>query len=151
MKIRIIGPVGSGKTTLANRLSLKYQIPVTSLDDLNWIRRPQGDVHRTIEQRNRLLNEVLKQKDWIIEGVQYRYGQESFADADIIYFKDVRHLRNLFYLWKRYVRARFKKGARQYRQIRIFLKWEHHFHQKERAEIRQLLEPYTEKVVVLKK
>ncbi|WP_317765031.1 P-loop NTPase family protein [Pediococcus ethanolidurans] len=95
MKIRIIGPVGSGKTRLAKQLSLKYKIPVTSVDDLNWKRSPQGDVHRTPEERAHLLKRVLKQDDWIVEGVQYCYGQKTFVDADIIYFKNVSYLRNL--------------------------------------------------------
>lgn len=36
MKIRIIGPVGSGKTTLANPISVRTELPVTSLGELNW-------------------------------------------------------------------------------------------------------------------
>ncbi|AMV63064.1 Hypothetical protein ADU72_1113 [Pediococcus damnosus] len=151
MKIRIIGPVGSGKTLLASQLSLKYHIPVISLDDLNWSRSSHGDIHRTPEERTALLNQVLNRKDWIIEGVQYRYGRESFADADVIYFKDVSHFRNMYYLLKRYFKNQFVKGPSQYNHLKIFLKWEQSFRNKERAEIVVLLKPYIDKVVVLKK
>ncbi|MBU7555375.1 DNA topology modulation protein FlaR [Pediococcus ethanolidurans] len=151
MKIRIIGPVGSGKTQLAKQLSLRYNIPVTSVDDLNWKRSPQGDVHRTPEERATLLKLVLKQNDWIIEGVQYRYGQESFTDADVIYFKDISHLRNLYYLVKRYLKNRIIRGPQQYSHLRLFIKWEHNFRVKERVEIMTLLKPYTDKTIVLKK
>lgn len=43
MKIRIIGPAGSGKTTLANQISVRTELPVTSLDELNWERLATGD------------------------------------------------------------------------------------------------------------
>lgn len=36
MKIRIIGPVGSGQTTLANQISVRTELPVMSLGELNW-------------------------------------------------------------------------------------------------------------------
>ncbi|GEL15029.1 DNA topology modulation protein FlaR [Pediococcus cellicola] len=151
MKIRIIGPVGSGKTQLARQLSLKHNMPVTSLDDLNWKRDPQGDRHRTTEERAWLLKHVLEQSDWIIEGVQYRYGRESFADADVIYFKDISHFRNLYYLVKRFLNNRLTGGPKQYAHLRLFIKWEHSFRVKERAEIIALLKPYADKTVVLKK
>ena len=151
MKIRIIGPVGSGKTTLAKQLSSKYGIPVTSLDELNWTHTENGDVHRTPEERQALLDEVLAQKDWIIEGVQYWYGQASFADADVIYFKDVSHVRNLYYLVKRYGQTKLKSGPEQYGNLRNFLKWETNYRTRERQEILALLAPHMGKVKKLSK
>jgi len=35
-KIYIIGPAGSGKTTLAKKLGKKYNLPVLNLDDIFW-------------------------------------------------------------------------------------------------------------------
>ena len=35
-KIYIIGPAGSGKTTLANKLGKRYGLPVLDLDDIFW-------------------------------------------------------------------------------------------------------------------
>ena len=37
MKIRIIGPAGSGKTTLANQISARTGLTVTSLDGLTML------------------------------------------------------------------------------------------------------------------
>ena len=65
MKIRIIGPVGSGKTTFANALSKQTGIPVTALDTLNWHRMVTGDVHKTPAERQTELNHVLRQNHWI--------------------------------------------------------------------------------------
>ena len=55
MKIRIIGPVGSGKTTLAHQISARTGLTVTSLDELNWERLTQGDRHRVTSERQAVM------------------------------------------------------------------------------------------------
>ena len=84
MKIRIIGPVGSGKTTLAHKIASTEHYPVTSLDDLNWERHATGDRHRTSSEIQVLLQAIIQKNDWIIEGAQFRGGQDCFALADVI-------------------------------------------------------------------
>ncbi|WP_271290055.1 hypothetical protein [Loigolactobacillus backii] len=42
---------------------MKYNIPVTSLDGLNWGRSSHGDILRIPEERTALLNQVLSCKD----------------------------------------------------------------------------------------
>ena len=58
-KIRIIGSVGSGKTTLAKELSLKLNIPYYEIDNVVWIRRKSGDIRRTDEEREEYLNAII--------------------------------------------------------------------------------------------
>ncbi|WP_054705170.1 AAA family ATPase [Bacillus sp. JCM 19041] len=41
-KIHIIGPVGSGKTTLARKLANLLEIPAYELDNIVWERRQRG-------------------------------------------------------------------------------------------------------------
>lgn len=43
MKIDIIGSVASGKTTLAKKISSKYQVPYYEKDNIVWERTPNGD------------------------------------------------------------------------------------------------------------
>ncbi len=51
-KIHIIGSVGSGKTTLARKLSKTLQIPYYELDNVAWIRKESGgDIPRTDEEK----------------------------------------------------------------------------------------------------
>ncbi len=51
MKVRIIGSTGSGKTTLAKLLSNEFNINIIELDDIHWIRNPNGDVRRSLEKK----------------------------------------------------------------------------------------------------
>ena len=66
-RICIIGPSSSGKSTLANNLANKLNIPVTHLDYLayyhgsNWQRRSDSEL--IAAQSN-----IIKQEKWIIEG-----------------------------------------------------------------------------------
>ena len=49
MKIDIIGSVASGKTTLAGKISQKYNVPYYEKDNIVWDRTPDGD--RSEERR----------------------------------------------------------------------------------------------------
>lgn len=78
MKIHIIGCSGSGKTYLANALSEKYNIPHFDLDDIQWdnTAREYG-TKRPLDKRKALLQEVLSNDAWIIEGVYYSWVQQA--------------------------------------------------------------------------
>ena len=89
MKIHIIGCSGSGKTYFAKMLSDKYNIPHFDLDDIQWDSDKGYGFKRPIEERNKLLQEILCNSEWIIEGVYYAWVQQSFEEADIIYVLDM--------------------------------------------------------------
>lgn len=52
MKIDIIGSVASGKTTLAGKISQKYNVPYYEKDNVVWDRTPDGDRKRIPEERD---------------------------------------------------------------------------------------------------
>jgi adenylate kinase family enzyme len=70
-KIHVIGSVGSGKTTLARKLSAQLAVPHYELDNVVWERRPHGDRRRTEKERDALLQEIIASDSWIIEGVHH--------------------------------------------------------------------------------
>jgi len=88
-KIYIIGPVGSGKTTFATRLSNKLNIPMYELDTVVWD-DASGNVKRTKDEINTLFENIICRDSWIIEDV----GREKFVrgvkDADIVYYINLR-------------------------------------------------------------
>ena len=105
-KIYIIGPVGSGKTTLARFLSNKYHIDYYELDKVVFD-DDNGNVKRTDEEISKIFNDIIKKKKWIIEDV----GRKSFIDgiknADIVYYLNL----SSFEIYKR---CKQKTGKEKY-------------------------------------
>lgn len=151
MKIHIIGCSGSGKTYLANALSKKYRISHFDLDDIQWDNNAQGyGVKMPPEKRNALLQEILCNGEWIIEGVYYAWVQQSFDEADIIYVLDIPK-----YLCKTRIIIRFikrklgiQKGKKEtLKSVYNLLKWTDTFQNKNLKEIKSILEKYDSKVI----
>ena len=87
-KIYIIGPVGSGKTTLSELLSKKYNIKKYELDKIVWD-DDNGNVKRTDEEINILFNKIITNKTWIIEDVGRKKFNDGIKKADITYYIDL--------------------------------------------------------------
>ena len=87
-KIYIIGPVGSGKTTLSILLSKKYNIKKYELDRIVWD-DDNGNIKRTIEEINILFNKIINKKSWIIEDVGRKKFIEGIKKADMVYYIDL--------------------------------------------------------------
>ena len=155
MKVHIIGCSGSGKTYLAKALSENYNIPHFDLDDIQWDNNAEGyGVKTPIERRNALLQEILANENWVIEGVYYAWVQQSFEDADIIYVLDMPK-----YLYKTRIIIRsikrklgLEKGKKEtLKSVYDLLKWTDTFQNKNLGEIRRILERYGDKVVWISK
>ena len=88
MKIYVIGPTGSGKTTLSECLSNKHKIKCYELDLLVYDDE-NGHVKRPDEVREKMFNDILKKKNWIIEDVGRSKFEEGRKQADIIYYINI--------------------------------------------------------------
>ncbi len=152
MKIHIIGGPGSGKTYLAEKLSKELGIPHIDLDDLQWDNESASyGVKRSPEERDRLLRDALRQNDWIIEGVYYAWCQQCFADADRIYLLNVPGYRYRYRIIRRFFRRKLglEKGKREnLKSLRALLNWADHYQTVNLIEIRKLLIPYSDKVIM---
>ena len=153
MKIHIIGCSGSGKTYLAKKLSKKYNIPRFDLDDIQWDNTTDGyGVKMPTDRRNAMLEEILGNDSWIIEGVYYSWVEQSFADADIIYVLD---MPKYLYKWRIILRSIKRKvgienGKKEtLKSVINLLKWTDTFQNKNLQEIKNILGNYDNKVVFL--
>ena len=153
MKIHIIGCSGSGKTYLANALAKKYNIPHFDLDDIQWDNNAEGyGTKRPLEERNALLQEILNNNEWVIEGVYYAWVQQSFDETDIIYVLDMPR-----YLYKSRIIIRsikrklgIQQGKREtLKSVYNLLKWTETFQNKNLKEIKTILDKYENKVIWL--
>lgn len=87
-KIYILGSVGSGKTTLAKKLSKDLDVNHYELDNVVWKYNPNGDIRRTEEEIKEIFSKILEQDNWIIENVERNYFDKAYDLADtIIYLK----------------------------------------------------------------
>lgn len=88
-KIYIIGPVGSGKTTLAKRLSKELSIPFYELDNVVWEYHPDGDIRRSPKEIDKLFQKIINKDNWIIENVGKSYFDKGFDEADTIIYLNI--------------------------------------------------------------
>ena len=155
MKNRIIGCSGAGKTYLEKRLYEKYNIPIFDLYDIQWYNSQNSyGVKMPIEKRNQMLNNILQQSDWIIDGVYYAWVQKSFEDADVIYVLDMPKRLYRYRIIKRFIKRKvgLEKGKKEtLKSICNLLKWTNTFQNTNMKEIIRILEPHKEKVVYMKK
>lgn len=109
MKIDIIGSVASGKTTLAKKISLKYQVPYFEKDNIVWQRTPNGDKQRTPEERDTLFKQIIASDNWIVEGSPRESLKESFECCEYIIILNERTIIRLIRVFKRWVLQRLGK------------------------------------------
>ena len=151
MKIHIIGCSGSGKTYLAKALSKKYNTPHFDLDDIQWDNNAGGyGVKMPVEKRTELLNNILENEDWIIEGVYYAWVGKCFEDADKIYVLDIPKRIYTYRIIKRTIKRKLglEKGKKDtLKSVYNLLKWTNVFQNKNMVEIKEILNRYSDKTV----
>lgn len=154
IRIRIIGGCGSGKTYIAKVLAGRYGIPYYETDNFVWD-RSGGNIRNTPEVRDAQLARIVAAESWIIEGVHYKWGTESFREADLIflilpnaYIQDARVIR-------RFVKTRLGLEQGNYRQTfkglrKMLFEWNRGFRQESIPEILRLTEPYRSKRIIVR-
>ena len=154
MKIYIIGCSGTGKTYLAKKLSNKYNISHYDLDNIYWDNSLQKyGIKTEIEKRDKLLQDILEEDSWIIEGIYYKWLEQSFKDADIIYVLDLQKYIYKFRIIKRFIKRKLRLEAGKKETLKSLLnllKWTDKFQNENMKEIIKIFEKYKEKVHFIK-
>lgn len=154
-KIRIIGCSGSGKTYLSKYLSNRYNIPHFDLDDIVWDNSDFYGIKNDKETRMLLLNNILENKSWIIEGIYYnKWVKQTFDDADIIYVLNTPVYICIYRVIKRFIKRKLhiEKGKKE--SLKSFISligWIINYNSNEFPSISSLLKEYNEKVIYLNK
>lgn len=151
MKIRIIGNSGSGKSYWAKKLSKEYKIGHYDLDNIVWDNSSKAyGIKNRKEDRDKLLYEILKQDNWIIEGVYYGWCQSTFEQADCILVLQVPRRVYCYRIIKRFLKRKLglEKGKKESLKSLIeLLRWTKKWEEKNWLEIEKLLEDKKEKVI----
>ena len=150
-KIYIIGPVGSGKTTFATKLSKKYGIKYYELDKVSWD-DDNGNVKRADKEVQRIFNNILKNKKWIIEDVGRDKFKQGRSEADIIYYIKLSRMKSYYRVTKRWIKQRL--GKERYNHPPVFSQWIYYistvnsYYKKEKSKLKSLDE-YKNKLVFI--
>lgn len=151
MKIYVIGPTGSGKTTLSEVLSKKHNIKCYELDLLVYDDE-NGHVKRPDEVREKMFKDILKKKSWIIEDVGRSKFEEGRKQADIIYYINIPRIVVYKRVMHRWLKQKLGKERYNYPptifQFFDMLKTARGYFKKEKQKKESLL-PYKDKVVYL--
>ena len=152
-KIYIIGPVGSGKTTFATKLSEKYNIDYYELDKIAWD-DDNGHIKRTDEEAQKIFNSIMNKDSWIIEDVgrsKFKTGRDK---ADIIYYIKLLRLKSYYRVSKRWLKQRLGKERYNHpptlKQWLYFISTVNSYYKKEKYKIKSL-EEYKDKLVYVDK
>jgi adenylate kinase family enzyme len=102
MKIAILGTCGSGKTTLAKRLSHEFGLRHVELDSYNWL---PNWVEQDEEVFYEQIREAVKGDDWVTDGNYSRVGHDLiWPRADYAIWLDYPLIVILYRLLRRILR-----------------------------------------------
>lgn len=150
MKILIVGTVGTGKTTLARKLSKEYNIKYYEIDSI--VHDDVNKKKRTPQQQNEIISNIDKEDGWIIEGVLRENLEYLLEIAEKIIYLDIpKNIRNKRIL-TRYIKQKIGIEKSNYKpnleMLKMMYKWSNEF-EKNRDEFENKLNKYVDKLEVI--
>lgn len=88
MKIYVVGPVGSGKSTLEKRISKELDILYVELDSVIW----NNDIKRDVLDVQKKFNKILESDNWVIEDVGRDVFSRSVVLADVVIYLNINRI-----------------------------------------------------------
>jgi len=150
MKILIIGIVASGKTTLATKLSKELNIKSYEIDSIvhDDVKKEKRSINRQIN----IINNIDKEKDWIIEGTLRKHLYFLLEKADKIIYIDIPLKERKKRIIKRYIKQKLGIEKSNYKPTLKMLfnmyKWTNNY-EKNKYNFEQKLINYKSKVIIL--
>ena len=100
-RISIVGGAGTGKTTLSNLLSEKYNLPVTHLDGIHHLKN--WEVRDKLE-RDKIILDIIEKEKWIIDGTYKDTIKQRLDRSDLIIWLDYSTFAQLKGIFKRFLK-----------------------------------------------
>lgn len=151
-KIFIVGSVGCGKTTFAQRLSLQKELPWYELDCIVHVQTIEGREKRSPEEQLKLIEEIDRQGSWIFEGVDRTSYRPLFEMADTIVFLDTPKWKRRWRIVARFLKQRLGIEQSHYKpdlsMLRMMFKWSNDF-ERNRSIFEERLNLHEHKVIRL--
>lgn len=113
MKIYVIGLPASGKTTTSKKLAKKYNTKAYELDCLVYDDE-HDHIRRSNEEIEKLFEQILKNKSWVIEDVGREIFEKGLQECDYIYYLKISKAIIYGRVIKRWIRQRLGKEEYNY-------------------------------------
>ena len=152
MKILIIGTIGTGKTTLAKKLSKQYNIKYYEIDSIVHD-DDNGGIKRTFKQQDEIIKEINKNNNWIIEGLLRENLYYLLDLSERIILLDVNKRKRNIRILKRYIKQKLKLEQVNYtpslKMLKNMYKWSRKYEENKKTFIKKL-DKYKDKVEIIK-
>lgn len=153
MRIYIIGPCGSGKSTLgkylSNKLNIKYyELDCVVFDDKNNHRR------RTDEEVKEIFDKIIDTSDWIIEDVGRKKFINGRTNCDKIYYLSIGKIEVYKRVITRWIKQRIGKLEYNYpptlHELIKMIRWTYEYYKNEKDLLNEL-KKYDNKLEIITK
>lgn len=152
MKIYIIGPVGSGKTTLAKKISKKNNLPFYELDKIIW--DDEKGIKRSPQNLQNEIKKITKKTSWIVEDVGRDTFQELYPLCTKIYYLKIPIIILYFRVIKRWLKQIINIEKSNYPQnlntLKDMIKWVKTSKQKESTLLNKIIK-YNYEIITISK
>ncbi|MDO3412492.1 hypothetical protein QWJ34_22195 [Saccharibacillus sp. CPCC 101409] len=149
-KIRIVGIIASGKTTLARRLSERLGIPWHELDSVVYRSEGTERYKRKPEEQRKLLEQIDRSGSWIFEGTDRSVHTFLYERADAIIFLDPPLWKRRMRIVSRWIKQRTGREECAYKPdlsiLKLMFRWTRDF-ERDRPRFEAKLDSYGAKVL----
>lgn len=150
MKILIIGPVASGKTTLAKRLTKENNLSYYSIDSIVY---DKNNTKRSNQEQQKIIKDINKEKDWLLEGTLRHNLTNLLSLADKIIYLDLPLNIRKRRIIKRYIKQKLKLEKADYvvnkKILQEMFTWTKEFEANKEG-FAKMLNKYQNKLIILK-
>nr|WP_249210829.1 AAA family ATPase [Acetobacter persici] len=153
VRLFVTGPTGCGKSTLASELAHKASLPVFPLDEMHWVRQPEGDVRRDPAARLAMLDSVVQRDAWIVEGVQFKWADKAMEHATHIVILDIPRWKNNVQIFRRFLgRQCFPRNNSRgtLQALREELRWSADYYGYERSMLFEKVSRWPDKLTIIR-
>lgn len=120
-RIYILGTSASGKSTLAEILSEKLNVPVYHLDDIFWYKKYSRK--RNEKKRDEMISKIIGKKRWIIEGVYGSWTEKGIKKSDLVIWLDFPFRILSLRILRRFLKEKNKKTDENWKNIFRLIKY----------------------------
>ncbi len=110
-RIYVVGPIGSGKTFFSKKMSKKLKIPCYQEDYVVFSKNYKTKKWEVSNDNkiDRFIQSILRQKEWIIEGVGQEKLQKVHKKTELFILLEPNVIIRIYRIIKRFLKRKMKK------------------------------------------